>query len=158
MAEYRPLGVSQDYLKELFDLRDGQLFWKVNRKMAKAGTLAGGLMVNGYWRVGIDGRSLKRSKLVWMYVYGEDPYPDYIDHINRIRHDDRIENLRKVSFGENQSNRSWGTSRSRYVYLTEDGTWRVRVSIKDTKTRISLGAFATESEAIQVVENWERNN
>lgn len=150
--DLRPLDVNQHDLHELFELRNGELFWKVKCKGVSAGDLAGGEGTNGYWRIKINGRTYKRSRLIWLYLHGVDSYPNVIDHINRDRSDDRIENLRVVTHAENQRNRSWGVSRQRYVYC-EGGRWRARVT---TSTgRISLGRFLSEAAAIEAVKQWE---
>lgn len=150
--EIKPLDLSQGELHRLFEHRDGQLFWKIKRKSVSPGDLAGGPTTNGYWRIKINGRSYKRSRLIWMYVYGVDSYPRFLDHINRDRSDDRVENLRLVTNGENQRNRSWGASRSRYVY--RDGNrWRARVPTG--RGQMSLGRFGSEGDAIAAVKQWE---
>ncbi|MBX3452487.1 MAG: HNH endonuclease [Planctomycetaceae bacterium] len=150
--EIKPLGLSQREVRELFELRDGRLYWQVKHKSISPGDLAGGLQSNGYWRIKIDGRTYKRSRLVWLYVHGMDSYPHLLDHINRDRSDDRIENLRMVTHAENQRNRSWGISRTRYVYR-EGRSWRARVSTH--RGRVSLGRFGTEEDAIAAVQQWE---
>jgi hypothetical protein len=148
----KPLDITQQELHELFELRGGQLFWKVKRKSVLPGDLAGGRGSNGYWRIVINGRAYKRSRLVWLYVHGIDSYPRLLDHINRDRSDDRVENLRLVTHAENQRNRNWGTSRYRYVCL-DGGRWRARVSTR--RGRMSLGRFASEEDAIEAVKRWE---
>lgn len=119
----RPLDLTQNNVHALFDLRNGELFWKVKRKGRSPGDLAGNQNLNGYWRIKVNGRSYKRSRLIWLYVHGVDSFPHFLDHINRDRSDDRIENLRLVTHGENQRNRSWGVSPHRYVYR-EGSRWR----------------------------------
>ncbi|MFQ5733108.1 MAG: HNH endonuclease signature motif containing protein [Planctomycetaceae bacterium] len=151
--ELKPLALSQAEVRSLFEYREGKLYWKVRRKSVKPGDLAGCVTTNGYWRITINGCSCKRSRLVWLYIHGTDSFPYLIDHINRVRDDDRIENLRLVTHGENQSNRSWGKSKSRYVYC-EGNRWRARVSTKNG--RVSLGRFSSEREAIETVRNWEK--
>ena len=148
----KPLELSQSQLHELFEFESGELYWKVKRKSVNPGDLAGGLSANGYWRIKIDGRTYKRSRLVWLYVHGTDNYPLYLDHINRDRSDDRIENLRLVTHGENQRNRAWGESKYRYVYR-EASRWRARVSTH--RGRVNLGCFKSEIEAIAAVRKWE---
>ena len=48
---------------------------------------------------------VKLHQLVWTLVYGT--FPKQIDHINGNPTDNRIENLREVSFSENDMNRVW---------------------------------------------------
>jgi len=154
LCDLKPLDLTQDEVHSLFKLRNGELFWKVKHKCVFPGDLAGGPQRNGYWRIKINGRSYKRSRLVWLYVHGVDSYPRFLDHINRDRSDDRIENLKLVTHGENQSNRSWGSSRCRYVYR-EGNRWRVRVATPCG--RRSLGRFDTEQDAIAAVKQWEHS-
>ena len=48
---------------------------------------------------------VKLHQLVWTLVYGT--FPKQIDHMNGNPRDNRIENLREVSFSENDMNRVW---------------------------------------------------
>ena len=48
---------------------------------------------------------IRRARLVWIAEYGDINPELWIDHINRIRDDDRIENLRLVTPKENAINR-----------------------------------------------------
>ena len=58
----------------------------------------------GYLCGTILGNRVKAHKIIWAMYYGE--WPDgVIDHINHIKHDNRIENLRVVSSQENSRNR-----------------------------------------------------
>ena len=62
---------------------------------APKGCVAGTLSA-GYCAINVDGNSYKRSRLVWLYHNGY--FPEHnIDHINRNRWNDKIENLREVT-------------------------------------------------------------
>ena len=77
----------------------------------KTGIVAGGLH-NGYVSIFVLGASYKAHRLAWLYVYGYMPEND-MDHINKIKTDNRIENLREVSRQcnvRNTGNRSTNTS------------------------------------------------
>ena len=67
----------------------------------------GVMQSNGYIRVNIffQGEKFKlwKHRLVFFLVYGR--FPKEIDHINGIKTDNRIENLREVSGSENCQNR-----------------------------------------------------
>ena len=65
-----------------------------------------------------------------------------IDHINGIRHDNRIDNLRLVTSQENSFNRNCKGYSQR-----ENGKWRARVRI-DGKTMFDK-TYDTEEEAIK---------
>lgn len=57
---------------------------------------------NGYIRGTIDGISTSAHRIIWKMMTGEEP--DFIDHINRDRSDNRWENLRSVPKVENEHN------------------------------------------------------
>lgn len=58
----------------------------------------------GYRVIGLDGKNYKAHRLAWLYVYGEWPAGE-LDHINGIKTDNRISNLRIATRSENTSNR-----------------------------------------------------
>ncbi len=53
-------------------------------------------MSKGYLNVKIDGYPYRLHRIIWLWYYGSFPEHD-IDHINRDRADNRIDNLREVS-------------------------------------------------------------
>lgn len=88
-------------LKQLRDLLDyypnkGYFTWKVDRTAGiKAGDVAGTKDKDGYIVIRVLGNKYKAHRLAWFYYY--EKWPDKeIDHINRIRDDNRIGNLREV--------------------------------------------------------------
>jgi hypothetical protein len=69
------------------------------------GSVAGTNHSRGYWVVTVDGRIYKAHRLAWLYAHGN--WPDgEIDHINLVKTDNRLSNLRVVTRSENTSNRS----------------------------------------------------
>jgi hypothetical protein len=119
--------ITQQRLKELFDYnKDTGIFInKVRRGRYHAGTQAGYLNKDGYFRININNKLYLAHRLAWLYVYGE--LPEYIDHINRNPTDNKICNLRAVSKKQNQENRekqannksgykgvSWDTQRKKW--------------------------------------------
>lgn len=98
---------SQERLRALFHYQDGQLLWKERRGSASAGSRAGGVEANGYRVVRVDNCLYKEHRLIWKWVNGVDP-ADQLDHINRDKADNRIENLEEVDNRENCTRR-WGT-------------------------------------------------
>ena len=85
-------------------------------------------------------------RLAWLYVYG--CWPDEIDHINQIRDDNRIANLRSVDRTTNCQNASRQKSESGVTGLVKryTGKWEARIQVN--KKYIYLGIFSTKSEAI----------
>lgn len=96
-----------------FGYDDGKLirlFSNSNRN--KVGDEAGSLLSNGYLHIRIDGRSYRNHRIVWEMHNGDIPAGFEIDHVNGIRHDNRIENLRLVSRSDNMKNRKMSSNNS----------------------------------------------
>ncbi|QVQ34711.1 HNH family endonuclease [Acinetobacter phage vB_AbaP_WU2001] len=68
-----------------------------------AGTVCGGVALNGYLVVTYAGKQMLAHRLAWFLHYGKEP-PKYIDHINQCKTDNRISNLRAANRSQNQCN------------------------------------------------------
>lgn len=102
--------ITQARLKELlnYDPKTGVFTWKKNRAGVRSGSTAGCIDTasnSGYVRIGLDSTVHQAHRLAWLYVYGCFP-EQQLDHINRDRSDNRIENLRQVTNTINQWNRA----------------------------------------------------
>ena len=101
--------ITQKLVKSLFDYdsNTGIFTRKVTvANNAKAGQILNTMGTDGYLRTSINRKPFKVHRLAWLYIYGE--LPTYtIDHINRIRDDNRIENLRDCKFSENSQNKKF---------------------------------------------------
>jgi hypothetical protein len=93
-------------IKRLFnyDYSSGILYWK-DACLSKEldGKVVGNYDKDGYIVLSYKGRWYKVHRLVWAYVYGEFPKKS-LDHINGIKSDNRIENLRLISQKGNSIN------------------------------------------------------
>lgn len=97
---------SQELCAELrYD--DGLLYWRVAKGKRKLDKPVGSKTSNGYltvhWWIDGERRRLLVHRVIWVMLKDDDP--DTIDHINRDRTDNRIENLRNVSLSDNHRNR-----------------------------------------------------
>lgn len=101
-------------LRELldYDPADGQLRWRVNRKRARAGALAGTARQDGYQAIGIDGAHYSAHRLAWLHVHGSWPRHQ-IDHVDGDRSNNRLANLRDVEHDINAQNQRSARSISR---------------------------------------------
>ena len=59
------MNLTKEYLEELFSYKEGQLYWKVNKGTATAGSLASKKRPDGYARVGIDVNARVSKKTRW---------------------------------------------------------------------------------------------
>jgi len=138
-----------DTAKELWDYDsvEGSLTWKqrdrdkftsenrwLKHKESKAGTICGTLTKRGYVVVSFDGVQYYVHRLAWLLSYGEWP-SEYIDHLNRDKSDNRLENLRIVSSGENSRNVSKSSRNTSgkvgVSYDEQTEVWRARWSNLD---------------------------
>lgn len=141
-------SITQDYLKEVLDYNPetGIFTWKIDKGTGKAGCLAANHNSKGYIRIGLDGTSFTAHRLAWLYVYGEWP-KGHIDHINRIRDDNRIVNLRIVSIRENGQNRiehALGKQVGTHFYR-HLGKWGATIQVGNQPHY--MGLYPTEEEA-----------
>ena len=67
---------------------------------AKAGAVAG---EDGYGRISLDDKSYRTHLVAWAMYYGVWPTDD-IDHINGVKNDNRIANLRLATDIQNRQN------------------------------------------------------
>ena len=94
-----------DY-NNLFAYESGILTWIVKPcRNIEAFTIAGTLRDDGYIGVFIDGKYHFAHRIIWEMHNGSIPEGMVVDHIDRIRNNNLIENLRICTFQENHFNR-----------------------------------------------------
>lgn len=143
--------MNQNELKEIvrYDSESGKLFWL---KRLSHGTKVGGevgcISKQGYMQTKNYGEHYLIHRLIWLYTYGE--WPTEIDHINHIRDDNRIENLREVTRKENGKNQSMKSNNKSGIngvhWHKRDKKWVSRIKVNNKL--IELGRFKDKFEAI----------
>lgn len=124
--------LTQERLKELLHYNpETGVFTRAKdvRGGFKKGDVVGHEVGAGYLRVVIDNGRYYLHRLAWLYIHGEMPNGE-IDHKNRIKTDNRIDNLRVVSKSHNQQNKGglgvqWHKAGSKWrAYIKVDGKHR----------------------------------
>lgn len=114
----------------------------------KVGDIAGSLDRRGYRCIMVDGKIHKAHRLAWLYVYGSWPLMG-LDHRNRVRDDNRIDNLREATPTQNCQNTSARTdNRSGYRgvhWHAANAVWVAQ--IRHNKKSVYLGSFGTPEAA-----------
>jgi hypothetical protein len=120
----------------------GIFTWKTDVSNKKKGSVAGTLHHHGYIQIAINKKFYPAHRLAWVYVYGEMP-KKYIDHINGIRDDNRIANLREATHFQNLQNMKIScrnkSGHKGVEWHKAVGKWRVRCQANGK--RIELGHF-----------------
>lgn len=128
------------------------------KRSGMPGQIAGAKNKDGYIQLTVQGKQYRAHRLAWLIVHGQ--WPDgQLDHKNRIRDDNRIDNLREATNQQNQWNRECpknnrsGLKGVSMVKLkprtkwkrTPVKPWEARIRI-DGKTKV-LGRYVTKEEA-----------
>jgi hypothetical protein len=128
-----------------YDPNTGELTWATQKGgRGAAGCAAGTIDRTGYRRIKLNGSRLLAHRVAWFLTHGEWPV-GVIDHINRNKLDNRIENLRDVSVAENSRNREFDETRG--TFKASRNRWAARVT-RDGVTRY-LGVFDSLDKARQ---------
>ena len=143
-----------DYLKDRLEYNP-ETGIIINKKNGK---VAGTIHHKGYIKILCNKKFYLGHRVAWYLFYGKFPELQ-VDHINGVKTDNRIINLREVTQRQNLSNcnrhrlgKVVGTS-----FCKKYKKWSAQIQIN--KKSINLGRFNTEEEARQVylraLENWK---
>ena len=136
------------------DPETGILWWRVKVPKMRPGGYAGSARGSrGYRSIMICGILYPVHRVVWKLHWREEP-PEYIDHENRVRTDNRPENLRVATAAENQANAKTPRNNTSGIkgvcYHKGQKAWMAsfRLNGKD----VYLGCYSTREEAGAVVQ------
>lgn len=146
--------VTLERIKELFTYSNGHLIRKIKTSdNTKTGERAGSLSKSdGYRYVYIDNNNHKEHRIIWMLNNGYIPDGFVIDHKNRNRSDNRLENLRLSTQSQNSCNSPMKINNtsgyygvSLFDYGNRKKKWRAYIT--SNKKRKGLGYFEDKTEA-----------
>jgi hypothetical protein len=145
------MSLTQERVRELFDYRDGDLIRKKPSQGVKVGDVAGSLGNRGYLGIRIDYKNYLNHVLVWLWHHGYIPEHD-IDHIDRIKIHNQIENLREVSRTCNSRNSKLSKKNTSGVkgvsWKSGENKWVAQIMV-NYKT-IALGRTLDFTEAVSL--------
>jgi hypothetical protein len=133
------MPLSKEILNELFEYRDGEIYYKVTRSRNKAGSKAGTYRPHdNAYHVTINKKHYLMHRIIFMMHYGY--MPKFVDHFDRNRANNRIENLREATNEQNAQNakmRDDNTSGFKgVIYNKKWDLWAA--TINTNKKRITL--------------------
>lgn len=133
----------------IYNKESGLFTWKYNRVKGKIGKPLGSIS-HGYMAVSLTINGKRNNyllhRIAWLMVYGY--WPKMIDHINGIKHDNRIDNLRECDVYLNSANQGPSIRSStgiRGVYPCWNGGYISKILYKGKN--IHIGMFKCKYEA-----------
>jgi hypothetical protein len=126
-----------------YNATTGEVRWN------NTGKVAGYINDRGYRVIELSGKRFKAHRIAWTLFHGKPPVGE-IDHINRQKSDNRIDNLRDTNTKGNMQNRGLqknNTSGHRgVVWHKRDAQWRARIKVNNIQHH--LGAFDKFEDAV----------
>jgi len=148
--------VPVEEIQKRISYNNGNLYWKYREDMSEkwnarfSGKKIKTFMTNGYVRfcINYNGKQFKLRGHIVSWIIFNNKYPEKcLDHINKIRSDNRIENLRPANYYQNVLNTSPNDNKSsqyKGVFWSKN-KWRTVLRIGGTK--FHCGYFNDELEA-----------
>lgn len=136
--------VTHEQLKELllYSPKTGLFIWRVNKaRRIKKNSIAG-YNQNGYTIIQINNKQYRANRLAWFYMKGY--WPEYeIDHKDRIRNNNKWDNLRHVTPSCNAKNRNIRKDNTSGIvgvnWHNDRSVWTANITINKKQKR--LGYF-----------------
>lgn len=143
---YFKSSLSYDELVERLEYNpdNGEFVWRNGRK-------AGYIKKDGYIYIKINGDSYVAHRLAFLYFYGRHAVSE-IDHIDRVKTNNSIANLREVSHAENKQNMRECQLNNKVGFLgvsvqKNNSKNPFKAQIMSGKRKIHIGYFKTAFEA-----------
>jgi len=144
--------LSTKELRDVFDYFDGYLYWKIKPSVSisigdKAGTKKG---AKGYERVMYKKSTYLIHRVVWVWHGNALDENLEIDHINRDRGDNRIENLRQITKVKNLENQKCNM----VCYcpsVKSKNKWKAYTKQTSTNKQTHLGYYETKEDALKAL-------
>ena len=165
------MTITREDILRFFSYKEGDLYWNIRPasdfgtsrgfkifNSMYAGKIAGSVNSWGYRAIRIGGKDYYAHRLIWIHQNGDIPDGYQVDHVNHVKSDNNISNLRIVSELDNhrnypiRKNNKSGHTGVRF----EERTNKWIAFIKIDGKRIHLGSFASIGNAITARKKKER--
>jgi len=143
--------LTQQQVVGLFDYRDGGLYYRTTRGGNVAGSRAGTVQRVGYRQVMVSKRKYYEHRLIYLMHYGV--WPEQIDHINGVKDDNRIENLRPCTASENKCNLPGRSATGVKGVYFDKRRARYYAELTLRRRRVRVGGFGSLEEATAVIQS-----
>lgn len=141
--------LTQERVRELFDYdpETGDLIRRVNKANQTAGVAAGSVNARGHINVQVDGSLYAAHRIVFLWHHGW--LPAEIDHKNRVKTDNRIDNLRPATSSQNKGNIGLlRNNRSGYKgvsFNARSQKWHAQIKINGVQTYLGRSDLPEEA-------------
>ena len=143
--------LTQSRVHELFDYNPdtGVVTRKIKvGQRGQAGAVVGCLTKKGYLSVRIDGKFYLLHRVIFLHAYGRMPKLQ-IDHMNGVKNDNRLANLREATESQNSQNvKAHADSSSGFLgvsWKAQSRKWRASIGIDGRHKH--LGYFSSKEDA-----------
>jgi hypothetical protein len=142
-----------------YNAETGVLRWKVSpRYGVHVGDVTGCPNRDGHLQVRYKGKAYQVHRLIWIITTGNWPIEE-LDHINGVRDDNRLVNLREATRRQNCRNKTCHrVGQLRFTtYAKSKGKWMAQPPRINGKQK-TLGYYDTMQEASEAAERWVLDN
>lgn len=142
-----------------YDPLTGCLYWRKQRGQKRTGDVAGHVDTFGYVVIRFEGKAFKSHRIAYLLMENEWP-PNFIDHINGVRSDNRWINLRKATRQQNSYNKGLDKRSSTLIRNVYKKRNQYGVMVSTPTGRKYIGAFddieLAELVAIEAQDKYHR--
>ena len=155
--------IYEEVIKRLTYIEDGSLVWTTDPNETGfggvSGRIAGKVSSGGYRIVRLrrNGKRLELSAHRIIYYMHHKMLPNILDHIDRDRLNNKIDNLRGVTASQNSRNRTKSKSR-KYIGTCQSSSGKYHASVSVNGARIYLGTYKCEMLAAKAYDRYLINN
>ena len=144
--------LTQELVREFFEYNPetGILRHKIARGNVRIGDEAGCVLSTGYLQTAIYGKRYLAHRIAFLHYHGF--LPEVLDHIDNVKSNNAIINIREASYRENSFNKKTGSNNTSGVkgVFWDKSKWRASIRVNGKKEY--FGSFENIEDAKKAVE------